>query len=498
MPAAKDRIERRRERVSVLENLGLTIFANVGTGGGLILDLSEDGMSVQLAGSMPVLLECEVQFELDDGATPVKAKARTVWRQDGVLGMRLVDFEAQCRDQLSRWLSERCDRRRSLDPGRTEAPAPPPPTPPQKIRIPVAFDITGRPVEFADEEEVVEDRRQPKFHAMGRTLASTLKCMRTEVRAEFHAMGRTLASTLKCMRTELAVALVESWNWAQTPVRKFLRQWAGQRALRLEAEQARKRKEMEGEREEARLAECRRQEQIAAEQHAEQERARVTALREARIVAEREAARQEQLQQLITPPAPEVAPEPANGKLNVLAPPAELTPMITAAEHALRQPQPRRSSRSARPSPVRRRGAPIAISGTAVRTGLGVSLVVLLGFIAYANRRAPSTLLPAAPTNNGSVTQQVPFGAITIAPPVVPKASSVAPVAISSFGGSKESRQSQGTGKRRRPQSQSDSLAKDEEDEVVVRHFQTPRPQQPRQQPRPSTARPLARYSDME
>jgi TonB family protein len=113
MPATRNRIERRtRERVSVLEHLGLIIVANAGTGTGLILDLGEDGMSVQLAGSMPMLPEWEVQFALDYGATPVKAKARTVWRKDGVLGMRFVDFEAQCRDRLSRWLSERYDGRR--------------------------------------------------------------------------------------------------------------------------------------------------------------------------------------------------------------------------------------------------------------------------------------------------------------------------------------------------------------------------------------------------
>jgi hypothetical protein len=103
-----ERIERRTlRRVSVLEGLGLVILAKVGPGGGLILELGENGVSIQLAGPMPPLAEWEVEFELDCGATPVKAKAQTIWRKDGVLGVRFVDLATDCRNQLSRWLYDK-------------------------------------------------------------------------------------------------------------------------------------------------------------------------------------------------------------------------------------------------------------------------------------------------------------------------------------------------------------------------------------------------------
>jgi hypothetical protein len=153
-PAAKDWIERRtRERVSVLESLGLVILANVGAGGGLILDLGENGISIQLAGSMPMLAEWHVEFVLHYGATPVQAKALTVWRRDGVLGLRFIDFEAQF-EQLSHWLAERYNRRRRPNLCGAETPALPPPR--KHVEIKCEEELACKRVQLEMDGEAAE------------------------------------------------------------------------------------------------------------------------------------------------------------------------------------------------------------------------------------------------------------------------------------------------------------------------------------------------------
>jgi hypothetical protein len=259
--------------------------------------------------------------------------------------------------------------RRGMAPLEQEAPAVPEPALPEKTKAPVAYDIVGRPVAFADEEE-------PERHQEPRGI-----------------------------RTPLAAWL----NRVTAPVRDFRQRRAEQHALRLEAKSARRceqelareraRQELERQRREA--AERHRQDQIAAEQQAEQERARVTALREARIAAEREAARQQQ-------------PESA-----------------VAEKPALRQ-LPARGPSPARPFVARRRRPAPVILRRIVATGFGAGLLLLLGFIAYANRRPASPLSPGALMLNGSVKQEVPFGPVTITPPtagVKTKPSPVRPAA---------------------------------------------------------------------
>jgi len=65
----------------------------------------------------------------------------------------------------------------------------------------------------------------------------------------------------------------------------------------------------------------------------------------------------------------------------------------------------------------------------------GASLLLLLGFVAYANRRPASPLSPGALMLGTSVKQEVPFGPVTITPPApspvaaIPKPSPARPSA---------------------------------------------------------------------
>ena len=77
---------------------------------------------------------------------------------------------------------------------------------------------------------------------------------------------------------------------------------------------------------------------------------------------------------------------------------------------------------------VRRWRAPVSISGKALVIASAAGLLLLLGFVAYANRRPASPLAPGALLMNGSVKQSVPFGPATITPSAAtPKPSPVPP-----------------------------------------------------------------------
>ncbi len=284
---------------------------------------------------------------------------------------------------------------------------------------------------------------QPEF-------ADTEEVVGDHRRQKFHTRGSALGPRLSCMGTELVA-----------PVRKLLRRRAEECALRLQVVLTHKREKIrceeelgyewvrlrrERRREEAEYAERRRDGQIPAEQQAEQECAQVAAIRE------------------------------------------------VAAGHTARQPRPEPSSRGASRFTMWGQGVPIATSPTAIITAFGATLVVLLGFLTYANRRPPSPPSPGAMMNNGSIKQGMPSGAASImpTPAVVPKPSAVAPVENSSaiHPAAQKSRARQRSATRIRRKPQNDWLA---EDEVVIRHFQILRPQQPQ----PSNAK-LKRHSDMQ
>lgn len=334
----------------------------------------------------------------------------------------------------------------------------PEPTPPQKAKIPIAYDITGRPVEFADEE-------------------------RLESRPRHSGLGSVLAAVATWLRP-----------WSNSRQRR-----AEQHALKLEAQAARQREEVrrqedlarerlrqetERQRQAAELVE-RRQEQLAAEQ---QEQARIAALHEARIAAERETPQEQPLP--LVPPSestPVVTEETAGDNLTVLAAPSAPRPKAEPAPVAevVRQ----QVSRLQRPRPVqaRRRRSPIAISRTAVATACGLSLLLIMGFVAYANRRPVSPFLPGALTN---VKQDVPFGAASVTPSAIaapPRRVAPGKRPAAAHAANRKPPAGQPAARQLRRPSQDDP-----HDEVAVRHFQ---PAQPR--PQPSTAK-LKRHSDLD
>jgi len=270
--------------------------------------------------------------------------------------------------------------RRDMAPVEHEAPAAPERTLPEEMRVPVAYDIVGRPVAFAG-EEVSERQQGPR------------------------SRRNALASLL---------------NRLTGFVRDFRQRRAEQQALRLKAGLARRREqalareraqqEMERRRAEAELAEQRRREQVAAERLAEQQRAQAALVRQAGISAAPELAHQKQAEAA----APEGLPEPP-----------QVQPVAVAV--------PRGKLAAARPNPARpfvaRRRASNVILRRAAATALGAGLLLVLGFVAYANRRPASPLSPGALMMNGSINQEVPFGPVTIMPPTaVSKGSSLAAV----------------------------------------------------------------------
>ena len=370
---------------------------------------------------------------------------------------------------------------------------------PQAARIPVAYDITGRPVEFSAEQE-------------------------TERREHPNTMGRALVSMLSRGRAQAAAGLAQAWNSACNPVRDFGRRRAEQRRLKLDAEMAREQEEVRKQEQRARervqqeierqrqeaeqrrvatekaaeerarmesergaaLRAAQEQARIAAEQQAEREQARIAEVHEGRISAEREAARQQTSYEALS-----------------LAPAAELpsAKKLVTGKKVPRQ-QPQRTRQRTPPLMMRRGRAPITISQKAVVTALAASIVLLLGFFAYVNRRPASPLSPGALINNGSVKQDIPFGATTITPPpATPKPAAVRTAAARTAAVRTAKRSSpvrpaarkpQRSARRLRPRSQNDPVA---EDEVVVRHFQTSRPA-PNSQPTASNN--LKRHSDMD
>jgi len=302
---------------------------------------------------------------------------------------------------------------------------------PQKAKVPVAYDIVGRPVAFADEEQT-QSRQEP-----GRR-RKTLAALFSRVTASVHDPRQRRAE---------------------------------KRALKLEAEAAhhreqalvreRAQQELDRRRAEAELAERRRQEAIAEEKLAEQERARAALVREAGISAARETARQHA--EVIA--AQELARQPQ----------AEPAPV----DNPVRQQLPAR----ARPLVGRRRTSTVMLR-RALASATGASLLLALGFVAYANRRPASPLSPADLIMDGSMKQEVPFGPVTLTPPAAASRPSL--IANGRIRPAARSTQGKPGGNRQPPSSQADT------DDLGVRHFQR-RPSNPQSTVSAAT---LKRHSD--
>jgi len=309
----------------------------------------------------------------------------------------------------------------TTSPAKAEKPAVPVPESLAQVeKIPIAYDITGQPVEFAEPEK----RSKPNPAGSGKALTAMLTGLR------------------------------RPWS-------DFRQRRAGQRALKLEALAARQREEArrrdleaERQRDAAELAERRRQEQVAAEQHAPQEREIVAALREA-------------------------AAQPQEPAENPTVLPPSAARAVPEAKPLPRLPAPREAPRQLlRPVQVRRRRAPIVISRTAVATSCALGLLLLAGFVAYANRRPASQFLPEAPQQ---VRQDVPFGAATAAPVLAgAKPATAGKHSTAARPASRKPSAAQPSARR--------ASREGTQDEVVVRHLHPAQPQ-------PSTAK-LTRHSD--
>ena len=243
-------------------------------------------------------------------------------------------------------------------------------------------------------------------------------------------------------------------------------------------------------------------EKAAAE---ERERQRIGAERAAALAAQQEPARIEAERQAAASRVQQQQTHNIPAETGVETPPAVLgavlpqavepsVPRKPAAPDYARQQLPRRGAQRVQPFMLRRPRAPIAISRKAVVTAFGASLLVLLGFVGFANRRPASPLSPGALMRNQSVKQDTPFGAATISPSpaTAPRPNAATAPAKSSpavRSTTNKPRSTRRSTRRFRHRSEGDPVA---EDEVVVRHLQ---PARPTPQPTASNAK-LKQYSD--
>ncbi len=370
-----------------------------------------------------------------------------------------------------------------MTPAELELPAEAPtiPTSSDRQKIAIAYDITGRPVEFEQEAETPERRNAP------------------------NSLGRALVAMFSRAKSSIASRLAKSSVAVQRPVREFRRQRAEEHQLKLEAELAREQEEMreheelarqrvQQDIEEQRLAReraARQQEErerqaqerrrLAEEKAAaeERERARIQAERAARLAEEQERARAEAERQAAIRAGQErtraereredairaeqdqqqtlraeqerleaerdaarraaeergriaamheamiaaqrreaQAGQPHPAVTDTPAPPSRFQGSPDTGVAKAQPRQPRPSQpRRSGPFVVHRRRTSRAIPRKAIAAAAGIVLLFVLGIVAYANRRPASPLSLGALTRGASTQQQAPFGAATVTPP---------------------------------------------------------------------------------
>lgn len=416
-------------------------------------------------------------------------------------------------------------------------------------RVAVAYDITGRPVEFADPSEVRQERRK-RPTMFTRALISFLDRTWNELdQAVTRAMGsvREAVRELRAHRTrrreeklrwrqaqaeEKARREQELWQQraaerarrdeeqariaahkqeeeqqrrvAEDDTRERRRQaeveagmaWVRERQARLAAErEAEEQRRAEQERRARAAAEARhreRQAQIAAQREAE-ERARITAAHErARAAAEQEAARAVERAEAQAQPVERQEAKP------IL--PASPTRSIFATLKRRPDIAPWHSPSS---------GAPVSYTAwhresdhdwkKAFAVAAGVVILVMLGMLAYGKRRPASPLSTSEIMRQNAIEQQSPFGPARLKPQVSPEPPAVTkpsapPSAASTAGGQTSSAQKPRPGRRVRTAAEEEGEEWVDDEEVVVRHYP------PRRQPDRKLASKdgVKRYSDLD
>ena len=304
----------------------------------------------------------------------------------------------------------------------------------------IAYDITGRPVEFTSDEEPAEEDKGGSVWASVRELVSSLAIPFSHLR-EWVEESRKAALERRAAREQTRLA--EEQRLAEDGRRK-----QEEIALQLQAEEEERRAvEIEQRR---RVESAERERQAAAERHRaaqlkaeaqrraeEQERHRQQALieqerrkaaEEADRVEREQQLRRQELQQALAAAAREQRrnEEAARGLMEQFRREARLDArreqfeveqqnaeqQTNAAEEMLERREPAHAEPALRPTSKRdadwRKAAIIAA---------GLALLATFGYAAYQSRK------PAAPLSNSdlvrsqSVMQPVPFGAATITPP---------------------------------------------------------------------------------
>jgi hypothetical protein len=403
-------------------------------------------------------------------------------------------------------------------------------------RVVVAYDIAGRPVEFASPMEVREERRQrPNTftaalvsfldrtwdeldHAVSRGIGSVREVLRGfgtrhDQRREEKLQWRQ-AQVEEKTRRELALAEQRAAERARRAVQKqeeerqrrlaeddarerrrqaeveagmaWVRERQARQTVEREAQDQRRREQERRTRAEAEAGEHERQAQIAAQREAEErtrieaqrERERTAAEREAAVVAERERAR-------------------------AAAEAEQVERARWASAHA-------GGSGSQRPWPdvlpwhSPSSSAPLSHAGwqreqdgdwkKAFALAASVIILVMLGMMAYGNRRSASPLSLGEILRQNAIQQQAPFGPATVKPQVAPEPSAAhtGTSAAQAAAGRKAPQKATPTRRLRADGVQEKDALGD--DEVVVRHY----PQRRQPDRKVASSNGVKRYSDLE
>lgn len=330
----------------------------------------------------------------------------------------------------------------------------------------VAYDITGRPVEFAEEEEPAAEGGNALAQAWN-GLASAWREIRDNLRLSIghlrewieegretiqrkraqHEQTRREAEALEQRREREARRLAREAERARMAQEEGLQQ----------AEEERSRRERE---EAARLAEAER----LRHEYEEAARQAELAMAQERILQQEERARQDEraererrvLEQYRREARAEVVRERFQVEQDRIQHQVAAAETLIVRSAAVRRPAPRLSPRDG----DWKRAAAVSIV---------LALIATLGYAAYENRRPAAPLTNRDLVNSQNVSQGVPFGAATVAPPQVavpPPSHGALPQSDSSLVRKAAVRASQERRLRRPSRSDEDEMIAD--DEVIV------------------------------
>lgn len=280
----------------------------------------------------------------------------------------------------------------------------------------IAYDITGRPVAFADEEE--PPAKGSNVLAQARNgLVSAVREMMENLQLSAGRLREWFAEGRHTMQEHLARHRKERRRTQTEKVRQH-----EARSLAQEAERSRRQEQEEAQRRAAAARSYREREEAARREQAErvrreQEAARRTALGAAHEREQQEQARREELADRERRIMERYRRE---ARLDVLRERSQLEQTenhsyIAPAEGVLA----RRESGRARGLNTYHRADEWKKAAAAA---VALALLATVGYAAYENRQPAAPLSNRALVRSQNVSQPVPFGAATVAPPQIPAA----------------------------------------------------------------------------